>query len=171
MKFRHAFLLGSLIILFDYLIKAWIHENIPLINSFPYYPYGGIAVFRNVLGGIQFSIVHTTNTGAAWGVLENWPNLLVAIRILFVIVLSAWFFISKGNKMLIPITLIIAGAIGNLIDFFIYGEVIDYLYFGFWGWPFAIFNLADSSIFIGVVWLFFGSYGKKQSPACEKTRG
>lgn len=170
MRFRYAFLLAGTLILLDYGIKAWIHHNVPLLNAYPFYPYGGIPVFANLLGFIQFSVVHTTNTGAAWGVLNQWPNLLVAIRILFISILAAWLFTSKGKKIWIPVTLILSGAIGNLLDFFIYGHVIDYLYFTFWGWPYPIFNLADSAIFIGVVWLFFSSYGSKTSPTAQKAR-
>lgn len=168
MKLRFALLLGAVIILFDFLTKAWIDNNIPLLHTYPLYPYGGIGVFKDLMG-IQFSIVHTTNIGAAWGVLENWPNLLVAIRIVFVSILSVWVFMSNGKKILLPITLIIAGALGNLIDFFLYGHVIDFLYFIFWGWPYPIFNLADSAIFIGVFMLFFKTYANK--PIEKTARG
>lgn len=157
MKKRYAILLGCLIIFFDYLIKAWVGNNIPLLNFFPNYPYGGIGVIRD-FHSLQFSIVHTTNTGAAWGFMGNWPLLLVFIRILFVIILSAWFYVSKGKEILLPISLILGGAIGNLIDFFLYGHVIDYLYFGAFGYPFPIFNLADTAIFFGVVLLFLRTY-------------
>ena len=170
MKFRSALLLGLVILFCDFMSKAWIHANVPLLHTFPFYPYGGIGVFKNLLG-IQFSIVHTTNIGAAWGVLENWPNLLVAIRVVFVAILSFWVYYSKGKKILFPLTLIIAGALGNLVDFFVYGHVIDFLYFIFWGYPYPIFNLADSAIFIGVFMLFFKTYATNPSRSIEVDRG
>ena len=45
--------------------------------------------------------------------------------------------------------LIIGGAMGNLIDRFLYGHVIDYFLFHTPGWSFAIFNLADAAITVG----------------------
>ena len=54
---------------------------------------------------------------------------------------------------LISSALIICGGIGNLIDRVLYGYVIDYLSFTFFGYSFAVFNLADSLIVIGVILL------------------
>jgi signal peptidase II len=47
--------------------------------------------------------------------------------------------------------LIIAGALGNLVDRFLYGHVIDYVLFHTETWSFAVFNLADSFISVGAV--------------------
>jgi signal peptidase II len=47
--------------------------------------------------------------------------------------------------------MIIAGALGNIIDRFIYGHVVDYVLFYTQTWSFAVFNLADSFISVGAV--------------------
>jgi signal peptidase II len=49
----------------------------------------------------------------------------------------------------------VTGAIGNGIDYLAYGHVIDFFHFCFWGYSFAIFNLADSYITLGVFALLF----------------
>jgi len=51
----------------------------------------------------------------------------------------------------VPLTMIIAGAVGNVVDSFVYGHVIDMVHFVFWGYSFPVFNVADSCIFLGVV--------------------
>ena len=49
-------------------------------------------------------------------------------------------------------TLILAGAISNVIDTFVYGHVVDMIHFTFWGYDYAVFNLADSAVCLGVFW-------------------
>jgi signal peptidase II len=46
---------------------------------------------------------------------------------------------------------ILAGAIGNLLDRIVYGEVADFLDFSFWGYHWYIFNVADSSVTVGMI--------------------
>ncbi len=109
------------------------------------YPFGGVGVFS--LGGITFSLNTIVNTGAAWGLFAGHSGLLFALRTL--IILGLVFFVPKKW----PIWLVIAGAIGNAIDYCLYGHVIDFLHFTFWGYEFPIFNMADSCITIGTALL------------------
>lgn len=110
-----------------------------------HYPFGGISIFS--VGGITFSLNYIINTGAAWGLFAGHPGLLFAIRTL--IILSLLFFIPKRR----PIWLIVTGALGNVIDYCLYGHVIDFFHFTFWGYEFPLFNIADSCITIGVLLL------------------
>jgi signal peptidase II len=89
--------------------------------------------------------------------------ILVAATIAAILLIFYWFTSLKGkDKRLIPgLSLILGGAIGNLIDRLRLKEVIDFLdfYIGNYHWP--AFNLADSSITVGAFWialniLFFG---------------
>lgn len=107
------------------------------------YPFGGIGLFS--IGGITFSLNYVVNTGAAWGMFAGHSGLLFALR--SAIILGLLFFVPKR----FPVWLILTGAIGNAIDYCLYGYVIDFFHFTFWGYSFPIFNVADSCITIGVL--------------------
>lgn len=147
------FFLFAGIVLFDQLTKWLTHTYIPLMTYSSSYPYGGFGIFRDFLG-IEFSISHLTNHGAAWGMLADFQIYLMALRILLIAGM-AWYalFINKNSSWVYPLTLIVAGAIGNVLDYFIYGHVVDMLKFVFWGYEYPVFNLADSSVFLGVFWI------------------
>lgn len=147
------FAIVFVVIFTDFFSKYWVHTHLPLMLSYPHYPYGGIAVFQN-WGGVEFSISHLTNKGAAWGILSGYQDILVAVRILLIAGLAAY--TVSGEKPLIrriPLALIIAGATGNIIDYYAYGHVVDMLHFVLWGYDFPVFNIADSAVTIGVFWL------------------
>lgn len=151
--------IGLLILFLDQLSKALVYAYLPLIDSaFYWYPYGGIGVFHH-FAGIEFSINHMTNTGAAWGVLGNYQLPLIILRIGLIAGLCYYLvFLNRKPSWQLPFILIIAGATGNVLDFFIYGHVVDMLHFVLWGYDFPIFNLADSSITLGIASLFFLSW-------------
>lgn len=53
----------------------------------------------------------------------------------------------------VPLWCVTIGAIGNCLDYLIYGHVIDFIHFCFWGHSFPVFNIADSYITLGVIGL------------------
>jgi signal peptidase II len=118
------------------------------------YPFGGIGLFS--LGGVTFSLNYIVNTGIAWGLLAGKAGLLFALRA--GIILGIFLFVPKR----FPIWLILTGAVGNAIDYWLYGHVIDFFHFTFWGYSFPIFNIADACISLGALWLFFGPQKAKQ---------
>lgn len=156
--------IGLIIILFDQLSKVLVYWYLPVIDSTLYwYPYGGIGIFQN-FAGIEFSINHMTNKGAAWGFLGNYQLPLIILRIGLIFVLAIYlFYYNRHPAWQIPFILIIAGAIGNVLDYFIYGHVVDMLHAVLWGYDFPVFNLADSSISIGIFSLFFLSWFDSKS--------
>ncbi len=155
--------LSSTIFILDRLIKGYVNLNImPISMVFPFYPYGGIGVFQNWWGGIDFSINHVTNTGAAWGFLATFDQWLLILRVALIIGIVAYlFFFNKAKEKQLPFVFILTGAIGNVVDHFVYGHVIDMFHFKFWGYSFAVFNIADIAIFCGVALLFFGPIFEK----------
>lgn len=155
-----------LVLLLDAISKWLVQTELPLISrSYPWYPYGGVGVFKNFLG-IEFSIVHETNKGAAWGAFADFQSYLMALRIVLVIGLIAYLvFYNKQKAMTVPLLLILAGALGNVVDFFIYGHVVDMFHFVFGDYHFPVFNVADASIFIGVAWISIQSlFFEKSAP-------
>lgn len=156
-------LLGLSILALDQATKWFVATGLPLVSGG--YPYGGIGLFDKFLG-VQFSIVHATNLGAAWSLFSEYSAWLVGLRLLFVIPLLAWtLFINNEEERSFPLSLVLAGAIGNILDSFVFGHVIDMFFFIFWGYPYPVFNIADVSIFIGVSWLILQSVKKKRRAA------
>lgn len=150
---------GLGILLIDQLTKWLVYSYLPIIDTTLYqYPYGGIGVFKN-WAGIEFSINHMINTGAAWGAFGGYQIPLIVLRIGLIIGLSVYLFCyNRKNSWQLPLLLIIAGAIGNVIDFFIYGHVVDMFHFVLWGYDFPVFNVADSAITVGISALFILSW-------------
>lgn len=112
---------------------------------------------------LNLTLVH--NTGAAFGFLNDaagWQNFFfVAIATIACIVIVFMLKRMSPRDVLVGtgLALILAGALGNLIDRLIYGYVIDFIdfYYGSWHWP--AFNVADSAITIGAVILVFDAFG------------
>lgn len=158
-----AIFLAVVVFFGDALLKQWVHQNLPIMGQANAgYPYGGIGVFQNFFG-IDFSIVHTINRGAAWGMLAKWQDYLLYVRI--GVILALIIFMIGFNKRIswtIPLALIVAGAAGNVLDYFIYGHVVDMFQFVFWGYEYPVFNIADSAIFVGVISLLILSWRDQQ---------
>ncbi|HSX13262.1 MAG TPA: signal peptidase II [Chlamydiales bacterium] len=114
------------------------------------YPFGGIPMFNFL--GISFSLNTIFNTGAAWGIFSGNPGLLFASRVLILTVLGVYlYFFQRAFLQRASLWLVAIGALGNAIDYLLYGHVVDFLHFVFWGYSFPIFNLADSYITLGVI--------------------
>jgi signal peptidase II len=117
----------------------------------------GLRVYESVtvLKGF-FNLVHIRNRGMAFGIM-NRPDvdlpfyILLAATIGAVVLLLVWFFTLKqtAGRTILGLSLILGGAIGNLIDRIRFREVIDFLdfYVGPYHWP--AFNVADSAITVG----------------------
>jgi signal peptidase II len=159
------FLLFASLLGLDLLAKWAAIEWIPPIRSSDrLFPFGGIGIFDWL--GVSFSLNYTTNTGAAWGLFPNYPGLLFSLRAAVIVGLVAYLLVSKGSKASkFPLWLVVTGAIGNVIDFCLYGHVIDFFHFVFWGRSFPIFNIADSCITLGVLALIFMRAPKQQLKA------
>lgn len=97
-----------------------------------------------VNSGIEYQI----NTGISFSLLD-YPFIPYVISILALIVV---FFLWKSSENKVPLVIIMAGGLSNLIDRFEYGGVVDYISIG----NFPVFNLADLYINIGLV-LFIGA--------------
>lgn len=127
------------VVLVDQLTKTLIRNSLFLGESISLAPF--------------FHITHVANTGAAFGILpqNNIFFILVSLSIL-----GALLFFRKalveGHNRLGPwgLLLIVGGAIGNLIDRFLFGAVTDFLDFRVW----PVFNVADSCITIGIGLMF-----------------
>ena len=105
-----------------------------------------------------FNIVMVWNKGVSFGSFSNlgeWgPYIINGVALIIVGFLANWLRTEKCKLTIIAIACIIGGAIGNMIDRFLYGAVFDFLDFHYAGFHWYAFNVADSAIFIGVMLIF-----------------
>ncbi|MBQ9042731.1 MAG: signal peptidase II [Eggerthellaceae bacterium] len=107
------------------------------------------------LGLIDFKLVH--NTGGAWGIFEGNTVALGVFSLVVCALLLAYYIWQRREVNLVQtvgIGLIMAGGIGNAIDRFVQGYVIDFIEFSFFDFP--VFNVADIGVTCGFVILFIG---------------
>jgi signal peptidase II len=114
-----------------------------------------------------FNLTHIRNSGVAFGLFADQQSeykalMFIAISTIAIMAILVIFHQNPKDKKLVQsgLILIFSGAIGNLIDRTLHGEVIDFVDFVINGYHFPAFNVADSCITIGVslmvVDLFFG---------------
>jgi signal peptidase II len=147
------------VILFDLWTK-WLvvrridlHEAVPIIPNF-------------------FQLVHVRNTGAAFGIGANADSRIIplllnggAIAVFCVVVVYALRSSVTDRLLQTGLHLILGGAIGNLLDRFRFGYVVDFLdvFVGIHHWP--AFNVADSAICVGIGLLFLDMKKKPETTA------
>jgi signal peptidase II len=165
MKAKYLILLAvtPLILIADQLTKLYIDRTIQLYDSIP------------VIDGL-FSITYLRNRGAAFSFLADasWrlPFFILATVIAVIAILVAFKKLRDDQHFAaVSLTLILAGAVGNLIDRVRLGEVIDFLdvYWRSHHWP--AFNVADSAICVGVALLAIDMFREerriKKVGSCE----
>lgn len=129
------------LLLVDQLTKLIILKN--------FHPGDSIAVIKNV-----FHISLVCNEGAAFGIFSGRSLLFIWVSFIAIIVIVLIFALfkkvfRKHKSTQVFLSLILAGAIGNLIDRIRFGFVIDFLDFRIW----PVFNIADSAITVGTILL------------------
>jgi signal peptidase II len=148
-----AIVVGTILLL-DQLTKTLIAQSLEIGQRIPLIP------------GF-FDLTHMRNPGAAFSFLAQAPEwfrqpfFLVATGVAIVALL---FFIlyaqEEGALLVVAAASILGGAIGNLIDRLLHGEVIDFLLFYWRDWAWPAFNVADSCITLGVIGLLWASWQK-----------
>lgn len=119
-----------------------------------YLPYG-----KQVVLAPFFNLWLKYNAGSAFGFLHNaggWQVFFLSgIAIVVTILLITWLAKTARSDwmMALALNLILGGALGNLIDRLHFDYVIDFFDFHMGGWNFATFNVADSAITVGAVFL------------------
>jgi signal peptidase II len=136
------YLIAILVILLDQVTKWLIVSKMAFGDSIP--------IINNIL-----YITSHRNRGAAWGILQGQMWLFYAITL--VVIFAIIYYIQKAAKgkwlLGISLALMLGGAIGNFIDRVFRKEVVDFIHTFIFGYNFPVFNVADSSLCIGVVLL------------------
>ena len=139
--------LSILIVIIDQITKFIVHKYMDLYDSINVIPY-----FLN--------FTYIRNEGIAFGIyFEGGKIFFIILPILITIYL---FYLLKNeefqdNQSQIALYLIIAGAIGNIIDRIFRGYVVDFIDFHLNGMHWYVFNIADSSVTIGLIFLLYSS--------------
>lgn len=145
----------------DQLTKTWVVKTLAFTDRV------------SVIDGF-FYLTHVRNPGAAFSLFANAPEairapfFIVTTLIALGLIISFFRKLSPGDRLsALALGLILGGAVGNLLDRLIYGEVVDFLHLRLWsGYSWPDFNVADSSIVIGVALLvleLFASEGESLS--------
>jgi signal peptidase II len=144
---------------FDRLTKLWITDALDR----------GEVI--HVIPGL-LSIVHVRNPGAAFGLLAGaaspWREIALVAVSASAVLGFAWMLNRMPRDAVAERTAtaaVIGGALGNLYDRIVYGEVVDFVdvYVGTWHWP--AFNVADSAITIGIAILILQAFRNDDAPA------
>ncbi len=100
-----------------------------------------------------FNLVMVWNHGISFGMFsaQRMPEVLIALASMIVAILLVWLAKATDRLTMLGIGLVVGGAVGNIIDRLQFGAVADFLDFHAFGVHWPAFNIADSSIFIGVV--------------------
>lgn len=123
----------------DQLLKSWVASSIVLGGS------------KQLIPGI-IELTNLRNSGAAWSIFEGQQTFFTIITIVAIIVIGYFIWQYRKNiPMLIGLSLIMAGTIGNFIDRLRQGYVVDMFETTFINFP--IFNIADMCLTVGVIWL------------------
>lgn len=153
------FLLAIILIALDQLVKYLVLTYIPLHSSIPFIPY-------------IMDLTFVKNTGAAFSILSDHTWVLTLCSLVMSVVLAAavWkkFFSHPLGRT--ALTLVLAGAVGNLIDRVLRGYVVDMFHTLFI--KFAVFNVADICVVVGGIaaglyYVFL--YDKLETPNGKET--
>jgi signal peptidase II len=162
MSIKRLLLVGSIAVVtfvLDRLTKTWVEQNIPV--------YEGRSVIDDVV-----RIVHTQNNGAAFGLLPERTTLLSVLSVVAVIAILYYYRQIASTSPLIAATLgmQLGGAFGNLVDRVGQGYVVDFVDIGIpGGWRFWAFNVADSSIVVGILLVTFLLWRQEERKPTART--
>ncbi|MCV6604719.1 MAG: signal peptidase II [Porticoccaceae bacterium] len=166
MNFKQAlpwYLLALVVIVLDQVTKYWAVADLHL--------------YRPVEVTSFFNLTLAYNPGAAFSFLADaggWQRwFFAALSAGVSVALVIWIAkLSRAERLLaIALGLVLGGAVGNLYDRVVLGQVVDFLDFHWQGSHFPAFNIADSAISVGAVLLvwetLFGNSGKREKAAHE----
>ncbi|MCG8502855.1 MAG: signal peptidase II [Firmicutes bacterium] len=114
--------------------------------------YNTIPLIKNV-----FHLTFVENRGAAFGILQGQKWLLIVVTSTIIIAMVYYVIKSKSNSRLLlaSFSMVIGGAIGNLIDRVRLGYVIDFLDVYIYSYNYPVFNIADSFVVVGTIFLSY----------------
>ncbi|MGZ9097582.1 MAG: signal peptidase II [Micavibrio sp.] len=176
MKLDRSLLIVLLIFVADQVSKWWVVEQIMKSRALPTTSDASAMPFLQWLITAQdampfvkieilpfFNLVMVWNKGVSFGLFNSdsdfGPMLLILLAAVIVVVFGAWLARTKKPVIALSLSLIIGGALGNVIDRIRFQAVADFLDFHAFGFHWPAFNIADSAITIGIgILLIYGLF-------------
>lgn len=138
-------LLALIVLVADQASKNWVLYELGFINCPACLPVEVTSFF---------SLTMVWNEGISYGLFPadsaNEKYLLIGFSIVMALILTWWLVRADGRWLAAGLGLVVGGAIGNVIDRFLYGAVVDFFHFHGFGYSWYVFNVADAAIVIGV---------------------
>lgn len=142
----NRFIIGAIIIslsvILDQVSKLLVELYLPFAQVIEVFP--------------SFAMYRIWNEGVAFSFLAGYESSALVILALVVVGVVIWLWKSSPKERVwlsAGYAMIIGGALGNIIDRGLYGHVVDFIMIFYQNWSFAIFNIADCFITIGVVFI------------------
>jgi len=165
LKTAPAYFIMLLILVLDQLTKTLVRVNMQMYECIP--------LLQNLFGD-TFILIRVQNSGAAFsfGFGSDLVNriIFICVTVLVVGIIIYLLHYAQHKIQVIAFGLILGGALGNLIDRVLFGPVTDFFSMDFPDFimeRFPVFNIADSSIFIGVVLMIIDMLFIKDKPSPE----
>lgn len=154
MKKWHWFLLSILVITLDQASKYWVESVLTPYKPMPIFPMLNITLAYNT--GAAFSFLSGTGGWHRW--------FFAGFSLIVSVILMIWLWRTpiKDRLQALGVSLILGGAVGNLIDRGVNGYVVDFIDVYYKYHHFATFNLADSAICIGAAALILDLIFRKE---------
>ena len=157
-SYLFLFSISGVIIVFDQYTKSLVRANLPMGGV--WYPWEWLAPYAR--------IVHWWNTGVAFGMLQGMNTIFAVLAVMVSLGIIYYFprVPVKEPVLRIAMSMQLGGAVGNLIDRITIGHVTDFVSVG----SFAVFNVADASISVGVAILVLGVWLQERRQKKEAQR-
>ena len=155
---RPGLLLALLILVLDQLSKWWVLTvlDLPTRRSVPLLEAGPFAL----------DLTMVWNRGVTFGLMSGdsaWNQLLLAgLAAVIAGVLLRWLWRAETVWVGVALGIVVGGAIGNVIDRFRFGAVVDFIHASAWDWHWYVFNIADAGIVVGVAILVADALFRRQ---------
>jgi signal peptidase II len=138
--------LSVLVVLIDQVTKALVVNGIKAKATFSLLPILEIVYLEN--RGAAFSMLHDAGGWQRW--------FFIVLALVVSVVLMVWMRrirTPEQTLLAVGLSLVLGGALGNVIDRVWHGYVVDFIYFHWRSWDFPAFNIADTAISIGAACL------------------
>ena len=164
------FLFVFIIMFFDQLSKWWAYEKImeagrgisfmQWVAHAPNYDHlDYMNMYESILPFLNFVMVW--NYGISFGILNNGDTMMTSLITIGTVAIvgffSFWMVRTENRALAGGLSMVVGGALGNLVDRLRFGAVADFLDFHIMGWHWPAFNLADTCIVLGIAFALFDS--------------